>query len=181
MPVIIHGASPKGGADGLVEQEAYALGIGAVSFPILPAKDGHGRPAPIRRNERMIAEGHPNVGAAFVVGRVGEAVGTNGHYLSNGTDYTVNRLRALGKAVVVYREDGVEPCRDLGMAKAMLGDLWRAGLYRDDVARAGVAVRDACGGGQDALIAARAGVEALRVARPVLAPWLAPVEMALAL
>ena len=177
-PTIIHGASHSKGADHLVDAEAEALGILRDPYPVESDLDGYGRSAPIRRNSRMIAESFPQVGAAFVIGNVGEAVGTKGHYLTNGSDHIVNLLRSHGRAVVVYRENGIEPCRDLAEARDVLGCLWRANLYREDVERAGKAVRDAAQG-PEAVIAARAAVEALRVARPTLAPWLAPVEMTL--
>lgn len=177
-PVIIEGESPYDGADKIVRVEAERLGILVDPCPIDRRLDGYDRPAPIRRNIRMEATKHPQVGAAFVVGNVGESVGTKGHYLSNGTDHMVSLLRAHGKAVVVYREDGVEPCRDIGEAFDVLRGLYRAGLYREDVCMVGLAVKAATDAGE--IVAARAAVEALRLARPTLAPWLAPVEMVLA-
>ena len=178
VPVIIHGHSHAKGADHLVDVEAEALGILRAPYPVDPAKDGYGRPAPIRRNVRMERESHPQVGACFCIGNIGEAVGTKGHYLTNGSDHMVSLLRSHGRAVVVYRENGVEPCRSLAEARTVLGCMWRAGLFREDVERAGKAVAAATQG-QEAVIAARAAVESLREKRPALAPWLAPVEMVL--
>jgi hypothetical protein len=129
---VAHGDSPAGGldeiADGVARGHFGALGIDpeerVCPYPMLPHIDGSGRRAFIRRNARMCRDFGPDLGAAFVVGRVGQCVGTNGNYLSNGAQSTVDWLHAHRVPVVVFREDGLEPCDNVNASLAMLRRLY---------------------------------------------------------
>lgn len=129
---VAHGASPSGGADELAEQVAIehyrehglAPDEHVRRFPMERAIDGDGGAAFLRRNARMgetVFPGMPRdadvrprlpfvpLGASFVVGRVGQAVGTRGNYLSNGSQSMVAWLLDHHVPTVVFREDGIEP------------------------------------------------------------------------
>ena len=62
---VIHGASR--GADALAEQWARAAGVSTHAFPA--DWDLHGRSAGVRRNNRMLVEGKPDLVVAFPGGR----------------------------------------------------------------------------------------------------------------
>lgn len=116
--VVIHGASPGGGADELADVEAHAAGIQVDPCPVDHALDGPWPAAGHRRNERMDRDKRPHIGAGFVVGRVGSP-------LTSGSAGMARILRARGVPVVVYREDGVELAGGLGEALVLVRGLWR--------------------------------------------------------
>lgn len=116
--VVVDGASTAGGADDIVHGEAVVLGIRSLRCPVDHALDGAWPAAGHRRNARMYREHRPSLAAGFVSGRVGMP-------LSSGSAGMARIcLRGLDGVppcpVVVYREDGIEPYRDLSMALAML-------------------------------------------------------------
>lgn len=135
--VIAHGASPSGGLDALAEEVGAehfrARGLDPDErvrrFPMDPAFDGEGGAAFMRRNARMGEHFRPTLGAAFVTGRVGQAVGTRGNYLSNGTANMVDWLHARRVPVVVVREDGIEPYSSV---KAARSQIWCLGKLTGD-------------------------------------------------
>lgn len=200
---VAHGASPSGGADAVIDEvsRAWYRAHGwrpdqhVHAFPMRRDLDGEGGGAFLRRNGRTLELFRPNVAAGLVVGRVGQAVGTRGCYLSNGSEDMARRLRAAKVPLVIYREDGVEPCpvarAETPLVGALLGAclalgaLFEQGLFAEDVGRAGVVVKQAMLVAKerrhesrivDALMGARAAVEALREGQPRIAPWVAPVE-----
>lgn len=127
---VAHGASPAGGLDTIADDAAVAYyrarGLDPEEhvrrFPMRPEVDGAG--GFLRRNARMGASFEPDLGAAFCVGRVGECVGTRGHYLSNGTDSMVSWLHVHRVPTVVFREDGVEPHSNPSVALGALRRLY---------------------------------------------------------
>jgi hypothetical protein len=120
QPVFVaHGKSPSGGldeiADTVAREHFVDRGLEAervCPYPMEPRLDGEGGAAFMRRNARMGSDFAPDLGASFVVGRVGQAVGTRGNYLSNGSQNMVDWLHRHRIPVVVFREDGVEPAAD---------------------------------------------------------------------
>jgi len=113
---VAHGASPSGGADKIVDDVARELLIPFPKcvhpFPV-ESQDGSWPRAPMMRNARMRRDFNAQIAAGFVHGKVGECVGTKGHYLSNGSDEMATALDygMLPVPLVIFREDGIEPCR----------------------------------------------------------------------
>ena len=123
--VTVDGASPSGGADDIVNEEAWRHFIErnldtdrARRCPMDPALDGPGGRAFLRRNERMYREHRPSLAAGFVSGKVGSPLSAGSAAMARIC------LRGLTDAppcpVVVYREDGVEPHERLSVALAQL-------------------------------------------------------------
>jgi len=126
-----HGASPSGGGDVVAEacgvRHYRERGLDPDEhvrrFPMEPAIDGEGGVAFMRRNARMGEQLQPTVGIALVVGRVGQAVGTRGSYLSNGTQNMVDWLRRHRVPLVIRREDETEPYSSVKAARSQIGRL----------------------------------------------------------
>lgn len=138
-----------------------------------------------------------NAGIGCVTGRVGQAVGTKGCYLTNGSDDMARRLREGGVPVAIFREDGVEPLpvprsEDgplIGGLRAVCWHLASLLPIAPEVTVAGrtckMALEAAKRPGpspdrQELAIAVRSSLEALREACPRITPWLTPVDALLA-
>jgi hypothetical protein len=179
--VIMHGASKSDGLDEIVDRRADALGIAREPYPVDSAKDGASRGSPLRRNERMAREGRARFGAAWSIGSVGEIVGTRGCYLTNGSDHMVKTLRAREIPVVIFRENGVEPCKGGHEALTQLRRLYavtrEAALVAPGKAVAAWVDRGSMPG---LLNEVRKSLACARETLPRLTPWLTPVELAFA-
>lgn len=128
----IDGASPAGGADHVFFAEAvqhfFARGLDvapASREPVDHALDGPWPAAGHRRNERMYRTWLPSLAAGFVSGKVGLPMSSGSRGMARicltgrrGTDARV--VLAPPCAVVIYREDGVEPHERLSVALAQL-------------------------------------------------------------
>lgn len=194
--VVIEGESPGKGADILWRGEADTRGIPVDPCPMNPLLDGTHGGKFNNRNGRQITEKKPHAAIGNVVGKVGQTVGTRGHYLTNGSDDMAARVRKAGLPLAILREDGWEPLPvrvsgDGPMVDAMqaarggLVTLHNAGF---DVVAAGKAVKAALEAGKalrphaevaEALVAALAALEGLREGSPRLSPWVQVVEATL--
>lgn len=99
--VVIHGASPSGGADELAGVEATAAGIPVDACPMDPRLDGDGRDRFFRRNARMHKTKHPTLAAGFIAGAVGSP-------WSNGSAHMADICQRARTPLVIYRDDGQE-------------------------------------------------------------------------
>lgn len=122
--LVVDGASPAGGADDIVHGEAIAAGVRAIRCHVNTAIDGPWPRAGMRRNERMYRTHRPGIAAGFVSGKVGTP-------LSSGSAHMAGIcLRGLSDvppcAVVIYREDGVEPYSSIAVAYEQMRRLYAA-------------------------------------------------------
>jgi hypothetical protein len=96
--VVVEGESPGGGADILFRQEADRRNIQVLPRPIDPGLDGRRRCAPLSRNGRMLLD-NPDRAVGCISGRMGSM-------FSPGSADMLQRCRAAGIPVIVFREDG---------------------------------------------------------------------------
>ncbi len=136
--VTVDGASPSGGADHVFFAEACehftARGLDVDRTrccPMDPALDGPGGRAFLRRNERMYRTWRPSLAAGFVTGKVGSPLSSGSKGMARiclaglrGDDPRV--VLAPPCPVVIYRDDGVEPYRDLATALGQFRRLYAA-------------------------------------------------------
>lgn len=184
-----HGASPSGGGDAVIDEVSrtyyHKLGLDpdeqVLPFPMYRPLDGAGNGAFMARNGRMLKTFRPHVAAGLVVGRVGQAIGTRGCYLSNGSDDMAQRLWAARVPLVIYREDGVEPCRALADALGMLRVLFYECGRDPALIAPGKALKSWIERGGNTFDELHEMLTALACAREAsrLGPWLAPIEATL--
>lgn len=118
----VDGASPSGGADDVFHWQARAHFIArgldpdlARRCPMDPAKDGpHGFK---NRNGRMHRTHRPSLAAGFISGRIGSP-------MTAGSAHMLGICLAAKTPVVVYRDNGVEPYANLGIALSQLRRLY---------------------------------------------------------
>jgi len=174
----VDGESPSGGADELFHEEArahfLAVGLGALRAqrcPVSTALDGRWPGAGPRRNARLFRTHRPTLAAGFVAGVVRSPMSSGSAHMASIC------LRGLPDvppcALVIVREDGVEPCADVTAAYQQLRRLWAA--TRDErlvpAAWALLALRAGQTSPDEALAALGCAREGSRWA-----PWLEAVE-----
>lgn len=110
----VDGASPSGGLDDLVHEEAWKHFLlrdldtdRAVRCPMDRALDGPGGGAFLRRNARMYRTHRPSLAAGFVSGRVGSPLSSGSAHMARTCLHGLDDVPPC--PVVVCREDGVEP------------------------------------------------------------------------
>lgn len=103
----IDGASPAGGADDLVHEEAVAASVRSERCPMDRAFDGPGGVAFLHRNERMYRTWRPSLAVGFISGRVGTPLSSGSAHMARTCLYGLDDVSPC--PVVVYRDDGVEP------------------------------------------------------------------------
>ena len=133
----VDGKSPAGGADDVFHDAArlhYTLrGLGpdarTARCPASHALDGYGGVAFLRRNARMYRTHRPSLAAGFITGKVGSPMSSGSRAMARiclsglrGDDPRV--VLAPPCPVVIYRDDGVEPYRDLATALRQLRRLY---------------------------------------------------------
>lgn len=187
--VVIHGASPAGGADALADEEARAAGLQAHPCPVDTTIDGPWPRAGMRRNERMFATLRPTLAAGFISGAVGTPMSSGSKYMMEicRDGYGRDR-RPLGPpvALVIYRDNGVEPLihaltNGPGIGAALDQIIRLYVLTRDpELVPVGRAIRTIAEANGRALdVDPTAALAAIRFAAdtaPRWAPWLAAIE-----
>jgi hypothetical protein len=137
--LVVDGASPAGGADQLVHDTAqfhFALCTldpdhHAIRCPVDTLLDGPWPRAGMRRNERMYRTHRPGLAAGFVSGKVGTPLSSGsahmaGICLAGLPGLAKGHYHAFPCAVVVYRDDGVEPYSSIAVAHRQLQRLYAA-------------------------------------------------------
>jgi hypothetical protein len=109
--LVIHGASPAGGADKLADDVARTLGIARLPCPVETDKDGPWPWAGMKRNERMFVETEPTIAAGFITGPVGSAMSSGSRYMAEICARGWGGCAAV--PLVIHRDNGVEPIRGI--------------------------------------------------------------------
>lgn len=121
--VVIHGASPSGGADALSGTVAEELAIPVDACPMDPRFDGDGRDRFFRRNARMHKTKCPTLAAGFIAGAVGSP-------WSNGSAHMADICLRARTPLVIYRDDGQELPPRTGEDPDCPGDKLAGHLHR---------------------------------------------------
>lgn len=177
-----HGDSPCGGGDTIVDNISRphftARGLDpkkrVLRFPWNRIVDGTGNDRFMRRNGRMDRAFMANLAAGLVVGKVGEAVGTNGCYLSNGSEDMARRLRARKVPLIIYRENGVEPFQSPEVALVALRQLY-AVTREPALVPLGLALASHISSRLTMAAEVRGELNRAKEAAPRFAPWLEPI------
>jgi hypothetical protein len=179
--IVVDGASPSGGADDIIHEEAVRhfrsrpsndpdeFDASACRCPMDERIDGHR--GFLRRNARMYRTHRPTVAAGFIVGAVGTPMSSGS---ANMAGICMHGLDGVPPCpLVILRDDGIEPASDPLAAMRLLYARTKA----PELVPAGLALR--------ALSEGKASREEVLVAlgcareRSRWAAWIESVEMAL--